>query len=495
MPTKSFRSGGDGGRDGEVAGILRALANERRLMILCKLVEWGEGNVNSLAEAVGLSQSALSQHLAKMRDEGLVTFRRESQTLWYRIADPRIEELFATLHRLYCKPRQSSTLNHGVRHVASHNQPGRSQASSGSRAPSWSTSARRTSMPARRSPGRRHLPLSKLDEADLALHAGQARHLPLQERGANHDQCLPARAANGRGLRSLHRRGRARCLEEGGIAGRDRSPPANRTAATSADRRGQLSHSSGRCLGLWFRRGFLSVPAFVGAGLIMAGVTGFCGMARLLMRAPWNRAAYAPTAVRPRPPDGARDTRRFWSNRDGADLHRKACSRYRFGLRSSASRSGWSAAAARSWRCRCWSMWSGLDNPHIAIGTSAIAVALNAAANLAMHARAGNVKWRCAVVFAAAGVAGAFLGSTLGKMMDGQRLLALFAVLMMVVGALMLRGRARVGDPSVRLIAREPAEAAGAGPGGRVRCPGFFGIGGGFLIVPAPDAGDAGCRS
>ncbi|MCX7313974.1 MAG: metalloregulator ArsR/SmtB family transcription factor [Alphaproteobacteria bacterium] len=88
----------------QVAGILRALANERRLMILCKLVEWGEGNVNSLAEVAGLSQSALSQHLAKMRDEGLVTYRRESQTLWYRIADPRLEELFATLHRLYCKP-------------------------------------------------------------------------------------------------------------------------------------------------------------------------------------------------------------------------------------------------------------------------------------------------------------------------------------------------------------------------------------------------------
>src|SRR5215207_2663411 len=87
----------------EVAGLLRALANERRLMILCKLVEWGEANVNSLAEIVGLSQSALSQHLAKMREEGLVTYRRESQTLWYRIADPRIEELLATLHKLYCK--------------------------------------------------------------------------------------------------------------------------------------------------------------------------------------------------------------------------------------------------------------------------------------------------------------------------------------------------------------------------------------------------------
>lgn len=87
----------------EVANTLRVLANERRLMILCKLVEWGEANVTTLAEAVGLSQSALSQHLAKMRDEGIVTFRRESQTIWYRIADPRIEQLFATLHALYCR--------------------------------------------------------------------------------------------------------------------------------------------------------------------------------------------------------------------------------------------------------------------------------------------------------------------------------------------------------------------------------------------------------
>src|SRR4029079_19156 len=104
VPTKAFNPSGLEKAATKVAGILRALANERRLMILCKLVEWGEGNVTSLAEAVGLSQSALSQHLAKIRDEGLVTFRRESQTLWYRIADPRIEELFATLHRLFCPP-------------------------------------------------------------------------------------------------------------------------------------------------------------------------------------------------------------------------------------------------------------------------------------------------------------------------------------------------------------------------------------------------------
>jgi uncharacterized membrane protein YfcA len=126
----------------------------------------------------------------------------------------------------------------------------------------------------------------------------------------------------------------------------------------------------------------------------------------------------------------------------------------------------------------------GLDNPHVAIGTSAIAVALNAAANLAMHAQAGNVKWRCASVFAAAGVAGAFLGSTLGKMMNGQRLLALFAVLMMVVGALMLRDRSYKGDPTVRLSRENLPKLLGLGLLVGLLS-GFFGIGGGFLIVPA----------
>ena len=60
--------------------------------------------MTTLAQAVGLSQSALSQHLAKMRQDGIVAFRRDSQTLWYRIADPRIETLFAALHELFCQP-------------------------------------------------------------------------------------------------------------------------------------------------------------------------------------------------------------------------------------------------------------------------------------------------------------------------------------------------------------------------------------------------------
>ena len=88
---------------GAVAGLLGALANDRRLLILCNLVEEGEATVGDLADAIGLSQSALSQHLARMREEGIVTFRRDAQTLWYRIADPRVESLLATLHRLYCR--------------------------------------------------------------------------------------------------------------------------------------------------------------------------------------------------------------------------------------------------------------------------------------------------------------------------------------------------------------------------------------------------------
>ncbi len=106
MPVQAAQASALESQAGQIAGILRTIANERRLMTLCKIVESGEANVNSLAEAVGLSQSALSQHLGKMRAEGLITFRRESQTLWYRIADPRLEELFATLHRLFCTSRK-----------------------------------------------------------------------------------------------------------------------------------------------------------------------------------------------------------------------------------------------------------------------------------------------------------------------------------------------------------------------------------------------------
>ncbi len=90
----------------DVADTLRALANARRLQVLCVLMESGEANVGTLVERIGIGQSALSQHLAKMRDEGLVTFRRESRTLWYRIADHNVAELMGTLYRLYCTPAE-----------------------------------------------------------------------------------------------------------------------------------------------------------------------------------------------------------------------------------------------------------------------------------------------------------------------------------------------------------------------------------------------------
>ncbi len=125
----------------------------------------------------------------------------------------------------------------------------------------------------------------------------------------------------------------------------------------------------------------------------------------------------------------------------------------------------------------------GVKDPHVAIGTSALAVAINAGANLVNHARIGNVMWRCASVFAAAGVVGAYLGSTLGKLVGGQHLLALFGALMLVVAVMMLRGRSGLGDPDVVLNrGNAPRLVIFGGLVGTLS--GFFGIGGGFLIVP-----------
>jgi uncharacterized membrane protein YfcA len=126
----------------------------------------------------------------------------------------------------------------------------------------------------------------------------------------------------------------------------------------------------------------------------------------------------------------------------------------------------------------------GVGSPHIAIGTSAVVVAVNAAASLIGHARHGTVKWQCAIVFAGAGIAGAAIGSLLGKMIDGQKLLVLFAALMMVIGALMLRGRTGEGDSTVRVGRDNLPALMGLGLASGALS-GFFGIGGGFLIVPA----------
>jgi DNA-binding transcriptional ArsR family regulator len=86
----------------DVSRLLNVLANENRLLIVCHLMMQNEMKVGELVDALKLSQSALSQHLTKLRDEGLVEFRRESQTLYYRIADPRVTKLVKVLKKLYC---------------------------------------------------------------------------------------------------------------------------------------------------------------------------------------------------------------------------------------------------------------------------------------------------------------------------------------------------------------------------------------------------------
>lgn len=125
----------------------------------------------------------------------------------------------------------------------------------------------------------------------------------------------------------------------------------------------------------------------------------------------------------------------------------------------------------------------GVTNPHVAIGTSAAAVAVNAVLGLAGQARAGRVKWPCALLFGGAGIAGALVGSHLAKQVDGHRLLLWFAVAMALVALSMMLPKASKGDPDVRLNNRLALKLA---PAGLVTglAAGFFGIGGGFLIVP-----------
>lgn len=125
----------------------------------------------------------------------------------------------------------------------------------------------------------------------------------------------------------------------------------------------------------------------------------------------------------------------------------------------------------------------GVANPHVAIGTSALAVSVNAFANLIIHTRRGNVNWPCAIAFAAAGIVGAAIGAALGKLTDTNILLPLFALVMIAVSARMLYAPADQGGGKVALSLSNAPRIAGAGLAVGALS-GFFGIGGGFLIVP-----------
>jgi uncharacterized membrane protein YfcA len=125
----------------------------------------------------------------------------------------------------------------------------------------------------------------------------------------------------------------------------------------------------------------------------------------------------------------------------------------------------------------------GVRDPHIAIGTSAAAVAVNALINLIGHGRGGRVKWPCATVFAAAGLAGSFMGSSLAKQVDGQQLLLFFAMAMAAIALSMLRRPKSEGDPAVHITWQLTLKLAPLGLLTGLAA-GFFGIGGGFLIAP-----------
>ncbi len=131
-----------------------------------------------------------------------------------------------------------------------------------------------------------------------------------------------------------------------------------------------------------------------------------------------------------------------------------------------------------------WLMYViGVGDVHLAIGTSAAAVAVNAATGLAVQARAGRVKWPCAIVFALAGLIGSLTGAHLAKSVDGARLLDWFALAMIVIAVSMIIPRKSEGLPDVHL---QPAMVLKLAPVGLVAgfAAGFFGIGGGFLIAP-----------
>jgi DNA-binding transcriptional ArsR family regulator len=84
------------------SALLRAMSNERRLLILCQLAHGGEKSVGALGQVVGLSQSALSQHLARLRRDGLVRTRRSAQTVYYALASGAVAAIIDTLYTLYC---------------------------------------------------------------------------------------------------------------------------------------------------------------------------------------------------------------------------------------------------------------------------------------------------------------------------------------------------------------------------------------------------------
>ena len=272
----------------EAASLLKLLANENRLLILCRLAVAREMSVSDLADAVGLSQSALSQHLAKMREDGLVATRREAQTMFYRIADPNAARLLGAAQEHLLPVIDETTGEQSMSNLQTISPATRRRADARGRRAGRHPRGRRARARAhsRRAPSR----AVAASTADIAAARRRRRaDLPLPLRRAHQGQCRQARRRRA-GMRDLYPRRRPRRLEEGRPAGR-RSTAASRSTSCARCRSPPAAWCcSASLLGVFVAPGLLcacrdsSAPA-----LLFAGVTGFCGMARLLALMPWNR--------------------------------------------------------------------------------------------------------------------------------------------------------------------------------------------------------------
>ena len=284
-----------------------------------------------------------------------------------------------------------------------------------------------------RIPAARHAPLSRLDKLEIGT---EAPAVIFHCRSGNRT------ASNARRL--------AQCTDydafilDGGIdAWKNAGLPVVENKASRSRSCGRFRSLPARWFSSVLRSAHSSIPdfyalaAFVGAGLMFAGVSGSCMMARLLSFAPWNR----------RRSQGRHRLRSNRTCRSISRISRRCCRAV-----PSDSSSRWSAAAVDPrraaiglWRrCR---LAACCDRHQRDCGSDQRACQHDA------HWRAGNVRWPCAIVFSLAGVVGAFAGAGVAKQLDGQNLLILFGILMIVIGALMLKKRAGGGDPSIRLTA------------------------------------------
>ena len=311
-------------------------------------------------------------------------------------------------------------------------------------------------------PGARHHALSRID-AESPIRNGDEVLIFHCRSGARTQGNAARLSAASPELRNLRSRRWPRCLEEGRPAGDPRSQPTNRHYAAGADCRWQFG-AAGRHPRYASCARFLCSIGIGGRGLDV------CRHDRLLRYGPASSLhALEPAHV----------------NCDAMTLLHDllaVASGGAVGFVLGLVGGGGSILAVP-----LLVYVVGVPSPHVAIGTSAIAVAASAAANLVGHARARTVKWRCALTFAISGMIGAAGGAQLGKMVDGTHLLMLFGILMVVVGLMMLRPRKSGDNPDVKLTFESMPHmlplligiglAVGA-------LSGFFGIGGGFLIVP-----------